>query len=99
MTEAELDQSTGALIRRYEANLKTIACLTSDLQHIGEELKSLGSSLVSPKFLTPDAAQDKLDTANSTVGKLNELREAIARKNLMDGCLRQAGLERLIDKA
>ena len=97
-TGDNIDGSIGALIRRYESNLKTIAGLTADLQHIGAELESLGNGLLTwPATVQSDNAQATLDASARIVNKLQGLRAAIDSKIRMDACLRQAGLDRLID--
>ncbi len=108
MTEAEKDAETGALIKRYEAVNRTIACLRERSRTMAADFRMLSRALARPEEIEP-AKTDKAFDLMGVTGQprvvvdeeklratLTELRESLDDKAQMDRSLRQLGLEGLI---
>ena len=112
MTDEERNAAIGALVVEYEENERLIATLRSLFHSIGSDLELLGDALGrlpseveatdsefhvhigNPKppvlrtSVSFDNIRDHLDTWH----------KALANKERLEDCLRQAGLEKLIGK-
>ena len=112
MTEEERNAAIGSLVVEYEENERLIATQRAILHRVGEDLELLGDALGrlpseveatdsefhvhigNPKppvlrtSVSFDNIRDHLDTWH----------KALANKERLEDCLRQAGLEKLIGK-
>ena len=109
MTEEVRNAAIGALVVEYEENERRIATLKSLLYKIGTDLELLGRELqrVPPEVKATDAEfRFRLHSAvpcasvssNDLRDHLDTWHKALANKERLEDCLRQAGLEKLIAK-
>ena len=112
MTDEERNAAIGALVVEYEENERLIATQRSILHRVGEDLTHLGIALrgnqsgieVTGSDLTATIIRDRRSVPSTSVSS-NDLRDhldtwhkALANKERLEDCLRQAGLEKLIAK-
>ena len=113
MTDEERDNAAiGALVVEYEANERRIGALSSVLHRIGEDLTHLGIALkgyrsaieVTESDLTATIIRDRRSVPSTSVSfdnvrdHIETWHKALANKERLEDCLRQAGLEKLIGK-
>ncbi len=113
MTDEERDNAAiGALVVEYEANERRIGALSSVLHRIGEDLTHLGIALkgyrsaieVTGSDLTATIIRDRRSVPSTSVSfdnvrdHIETWHKALANKERLEDCLRQARLEKLIAK-
>ena len=111
MTEEERNAAIGALVE-YEENERLIATLRSLFHRVGEDLTHLGIALrgyqsgieVTESDLTATIIRDRRSVPSTSVSfdnirdHIGAWHKALANKERLEDCLRQAGLEKLIAK-
>ena len=92
MTQDELDNGIGNLVRRYSDNEKAIAVLKSRIRGIDNQLNDLRAQLETPERMKLPVEMD-IEQLNSL---LTDFQQAMDEKEKLESCLKQAGLENLI---
>lgn len=112
MTDEERNAAIGALVVEYEENERRIGTLSSVLHRIGEDLRHLGMSLqgdrsdivATESSLIISVRGDRRSVPCSSVSfdglgdHIETWHRALANRERLEDCLRQAGLEKLIRK-
>lgn len=91
MTQDEIDNGIGSLVRRYSDNEKTVAVLKLKIGEIDSQLNTLRAELEKPESITLPI---ELDVENLNV-LISEFHQSINEKKALGGLLTQAGLGRL----
>ena len=112
MTDEERNAAIGSLVVEYEENERLIATQRAILHRVGEDLTHLGIALkgyrsaieVTGSDLTATIIRDRRSVPSTSVSfdnirdHIGAWHKALANKERLEDCLRQAGLEKLIAK-
>ena len=106
------DATIGKAVREYEHIRREIACIRARLHDRGKALTQLGQQLVdNPIGIDPGPSELRFDVGRDNVavvaddmldvlavrGDIAMLRESVRERGRIEDCLRQLGLQQLID--